>query len=284
MNGDEVVVDDAPLNEEEERPVLTDEPPIPVPTNTLRKIGSDADPISTEATLTGASIQFEEVPEFFQALGVPEAKNVELDALTGGVLETIDLLEDQEDGSQERRLRAVDFILTQERLGTASEWSVGGAEGGVSIASYDVIYTNTDFRRLPYIKRVTRYVPPPPQPPPTAQQRLSGLPPSEEIPKDTRVISTMYLLSPPGTPKGADPDSSWSAYASHQLFYNLNHATNLLPVASRPNPITFPVAGLLAGGVAVGVVNNILAELNDRFDSILEFLNNREIKGTWWTI
>ena len=174
-------------------------------------------------------------------------------------------------------MQVEDLVLKQERLGTASDWTLGGANGGVSIAQFDVTYTNLDFRKNAFISTTPKYVTPIPTDP-SARLRGDWQDPSV----DELLLATIYLVSPPGAKPGSNPDFSWTPYYKNYVFWNLNHTTNLIPVQGDPNSISIQVP-TLAGGVANTIFDAYIATNNDAYDAALEFLNNRTLEGRFWS-
>lgn len=267
VNGNEVEVsvDGSIVN-------LTDDIGIPVPSYRMRKIGADGDPVRISATETGGGkVSYEGVPDFFQALGVGSPPDSNL-ILSEGFVQDLTVR-----AGQNRLLRAVEIKLSQERLGTTTQWLFNE---GQSIARFDVLYTNLDFKKEATISIEKQLDIGPDVPSFTEQLRGNWT----DNPVDELHVATVYFLSPViemGEGFNSDPDSSWTPYSQHHLFWNLNHATNLLP--ARANTRTSPFIVPLAGGLAQRSVDFLIGGINDQLDAVQEYLNNRTLKGRFWT-
>jgi hypothetical protein len=95
-------------------------------------------------------------------------------------------------------------------------------------------------------------------------------------------LATVYLLSPEDTPAGAKPGPDWTPYVKHRVFWNLVHAVRSDPPVGRTENITIFTG--LAGGVADGLINQLLATNNDASAAASEFLANRTVEGRFWTV
>ena len=99
---------------------------------------------------------------------------------------------------------------------------------------------------------------------------------------DELLISTVYLLSPPNTPLGSDPDATWQPFARHNLFWNLNWAQPEFKPARRrlrARPFIPP----LAAGAATLVINSQVASLNDATQNALNIILGSSLAGSFWT-
>jgi hypothetical protein len=68
----------------------------------------------------------------------------------------------------------------------------------------------------------------------------------------------------------------------HRLFWNLVHAVRFdLPVGRTENITLFTGR---AGGVADGIINQMLAENNEASAAASEFLANQTVEGNFWSI
>ena len=250
---------------------LTEEPGIPI--REWRRIGADADPtgLAINASGTGGTVSYESVHPFFKAMGAGVPPTVTF-STTSGTRELID----NTDRSEDRLLRAVEVVLNKERPSATSSWTLGNGSFGGSVAQFDVIYASTIVRESPYLTISPRYSPRSAQDP---VERLRGN--WQDDGRDELHIATLYLISPPGADHGSEPDYDWSPYHQSHLFWNVNHAANILPVTSEPEPLRFPIP--LANGIGQPLINTIVGNLNDRYDAALEFITNRSLEGRFWT-
>ncbi|WP_156346590.1 hypothetical protein [Verrucomicrobium spinosum] len=132
-----------------------------------RAIGPDAAATSATSNPDGSiSLTYEEVPDFFRNLGVGEPPAIQF---TAGIL-TEQTSMDPESGKR-RLLRALDVVLKQDRVGTATQWTTGAGLDG-SFAQFDVITTRAlDFRVRSYIDLESQWTPPAVA---SLQDRLAG--------------------------------------------------------------------------------------------------------------
>ena len=118
-------------------------------------------------------------------------------------------------------------------------------------------------------------MPPAPPPPDPTQADYT------EQTFDQLLISTVYLLSPPNTPLGSEPDATWQPFVRHNLFWNLNWAQ---PEFQQPladiAQITFPP---LAGGAASLVIGLEQSLLADAQQTAVNILAGSSLAGSFWT-
>ncbi|EDY16675.1 hypothetical protein CfE428DRAFT_5788 [Chthoniobacter flavus Ellin428] len=99
---------------------------------------------------------------------------------------------------------------------------------------------------------------------------------------DELLISTVYLLSPPNTPIGTEPDGSWTPYVRHNLFWNLQWAQPFFqPISNDPGTPFIPP---LAGGVAQIAIGFLASSINDAAQQALNILQGHSMAGSFWTI
>lgn len=249
---------------------LSEEPGIPV--TSWRKIGPDSNAtgLTLNETATGGTVNYESVHPFFLAMGVGTPPNVIFSTATGPRT-----LAENIDRSEDRLLRAAEVVLYQDRPSVTSEWSLAPGDG--SIAEFDVVYAGVvTVRSDPYIAILPSYSPPVAQDP---IERLRGN--WQDLGRDELHIATLYMVSPPGADHGSDPDADWSPFYQGHVFWNLNHAHNMLPVTEEPTPLKFNVP--LAGGIGQLMIDTIVGDLNDRYDAAMEFVTSRSLEGRFWT-
>jgi len=251
---------------------LSEEPLVPIPAALLRSIGPDA--IATGAGGIGERITFEQVPEYFAALGVGDPPEQTLDS-TRGIVTSIDFA-NQESLKLRRLLRAVEVTLTVDRPSVSSDWSTGSGLNG-SVAQFDVGYSSTGNERTSaYLGFTSRYEPAPEGDP---LARLLGS--FKDDPFDRLHVATIYFMSPTGADEGAEVSREWQTFVKHRIFWNLNHALNRLPVKTASENTTFDIP--LAGGIGNALINTFLSTNNDALDAANEFLNSRSLAGRFWS-
>ena len=105
----------------------------------------------------------------------------------------------------------------------------------------------------------------------------------EEQPWDETLISTVYLLSPPGVT--GKPDGSWSPFYKHTLFWNLNWSQPRLqppPNLSVPGALTASFSAL-AGGIGQLVIGSLMGSINDMNNQAANIASANSLAGTFWT-
>jgi hypothetical protein len=242
---------------------LTEDPRMPL--DKWRAIGRDAQPESVSA-VGGDDINasYEPVPDFFLALGAAEHPKSPLSfaPTTGG---------------NTRLLRATEITLQKDRITTGTDWTFGTGVDG-TFAQFNVTYRlPAGAKKRAYLRSVAKLRPPTPGDP---MARLMG--DWESDPFDTIPVATVYLLSPENAIQNSEPGPDWSPYVKHHVFWNLIHDVTIQPPAGSSENMTLPTG--LALGVADGVVNQILATVNDKNAALTEFLGKRTVEGRFWTI
>ena len=235
-----------------ERPVLA--------LNAWRAIGTDA-----------LALSHEPVPEFFKMLGVASPSG---SLEVGEVRQISGLLGERKPN---RLLRATELVLYQDRFATNTQWQTGlGIDG--SNAQFSVTYKlPSNARQRAYLR--TKASPPFEQTVPV-QNRLLGDWTDQTY--DSLHLATVYLLSPLDEPPGALPDSRWTPYVRHRVFWNLVHAVTVLEPALKRENLTLSTGTV--GGLLDSIGNQILALINDQNAAIAEFLNRNTLQGRFWSI
>lgn len=218
--------------------------------------------LANRREVTGAA-----VPAYFVALGAsnlePKASFDEFGAVT-----IPDLPQDR------RRLKACDIVLHKEHVATNAQVTIGAGVDG-SFGQANLTYANLSFRQQAYVRVVQSY----------AADLVSN--PLERLaggwigtPFTSLLIGTVFFLSPAAAGDDAPVDGTWETHVKHAVFWNLNHAVNVLRVPDAPQVLTLPLP--LAGGVAQPLVNQQLALINDNAAAVSQFLANNTISGVFW--
>lgn len=247
---------------------LTEFPAIPL--TIWRSLGPDAEPsVATVTPEGGISLSFEPVPEFFASRGVATPQAITLDEGTSATAQVA--------GGDERLLRAMDIILVKDRIGTSTSWSEGSGIDGTFAQFTTVVTKAPSHRERAVIQTRQQWTAPQEAAPETM---LSGG--WEDRTFDEYLLATVYLLSPPKTPRNSIPDGAWTPFVAHRLFWNLNHDTNHpLPPLATQNLTLFTG---LAGGLADPLINIILAQVNDAASAAAQFLRLQKIEARIWSV
>ncbi|NDD52829.1 hypothetical protein EBZ39_02945 [bacterium] len=177
----------------------------------------------------------------------------------------------------ERLLRATEIVLFKDRINTTTQWTFGQGTDNTA-AQFDVAYTlKPGARQRAYIRteRKTSL-------PAALDPVLRLLGEWQDNGTDRLPVATVFLLSPPGTAKQSEPDSAWTPYVQHHLFWNLVHDVNV-----SPRPVVSDGLGIPRGlglGVADVTISNLAARINDQNDALTEFLNNNVAEGRFWSV
>ena len=236
------------------QPYLSEEPWFPLPE--MRKVGSDAE-IAVEGS--------EPVPEYFAQRGVLPADEVVV------LSESLSVRLGGSPGGRENRrlLRGCDVVLSQPREAADLE----ADDRGRLYATLRTPLTRSPSIRL----QGDRYEAP--AEPETLQEQLAASVSDDGI--DELKVGTIWLLSPPGANLGSEPDATWTFYAEHDLFTNLNHEVTRDIDVIEPLDLQLDVP--LAGGIAQSITDTYLALLNEDDAALSLFLSRGRVQGRFWT-
>lgn len=257
---------------------LTDAPKIPINVDKMRRIGVDGDPTGADGSNGSGEFSFEAVPNFFRSIGVGTAPVIRFTE-TGQIITEIDGATNREDTQDEPRLmRALEVILTKERVTMAVDTEVSNGVDGSGFVDYTIRYSDRIPRERPYITTMSQYVPR--SSVAEAESLLSGV--FQDSPFEDLHLATIYLVSPRGVKPLTPPDGTWTAYCQNHLYWNLQYEHSRLKTTIQSPPLRLDLA--LAGGVAQLQINNQLSELNSALDLTEEYLRNSKIEGRFWTV
>jgi len=99
--------------------------------------------------------------------------------------------------------------------------------------------------------------------------------------EQTALSGTVWIVSPPGATSDDEPDVTWTPYAQHLVFWNLQHAARLIP-PKAPNPPLRLRTGL-AGGVGDRINDALLSFVNDRNAEAEAFFGQADARGIFWS-
>ncbi len=77
------------------------------------------------------------------------------------------------------------------------------------------------------------------------------------------------------------PDETWTPYPQHFVFWNLQHASRLIPSAA-PSRTAAAYTGL-AGGVGDRINDALLSFVNDQNAEAEAFFNQADARGMFWS-
>lgn len=211
------------------------------------------------------------VPDFFQALGVGESPKLDVSGEEFLDLATLNLQ------PSTRRLASCDLVLYQDRIGTRTEWSEGAGIDG-SFAQFAVVTTaKPNARKEAFVRVVSQWT----LPAEAARQNLVRGDWTDSM-TDELLLATVYLLSPPGASADSPVNGAWTPFVKHHTFWNLSHATNHLRPPLARLQLGLPIG--LAGGFGDTISNVILAQVNDANSVASEFIGRQQIAGRFWTV
>ncbi len=145
------------------------------------------------------------------------------------------------------------------------------------VVDYSVVYDTTALDRMGTRARLMQAPLMPAVKKPTFLERLNGT--YEDDGEDRKLISTVYLLSPPNQLEG-EPDETWTPYVKHAAFWNLAyHPRNLMPEVNQP--LRFPGTGLPLADMIVG---QWLALQNSLYQQVLNAYDTTSNAGKFHSI
>ncbi|MFK5923280.1 MAG: hypothetical protein QM496_13970 [Verrucomicrobiota bacterium] len=243
------------------RPWLVEAPWISLPGISWRKLGTDASGLGDT----------EGVPLFFQALGVGMPPREDLEIAGSGVSITVDPLPDGVE-DEVRLLRAADVVLSIPKPTAVAE----SVEDGSKISFAFTIRPAPPGNPSIY---VTPRFDPEDEDPTAQEQILTGRGGSSAV---KRVVATLFLVSPAGAEKGSDPDHTWIPFVRHYLFYNLAFSHKATITNFPPLELELPTG--LAGGVADGIFQRQLADINQADAGLAQALSNASVRTDIWSV
>jgi hypothetical protein len=253
---------------------LTDDP---VPHLVLGGWRNPLVPESLSASASGQLIAAvaEGYPKFFEKLGVKAAAK-------GGDVTKPGALEGEFDENRTREIRAMDVVLSKARIGTRLQIDVHDPLVDAQTESISTVFLNDALRATggrARLRTVSKYEPQ------EEQQSLAlmygTLLNAGDTQYDELKMATVWMVSPPNAAADAEPDETWTPYPQHFVFWNLQHASRLIPPKAPNPPLQLFVP--LAGGIAQPVINALLSFVNDQYAEAEAFLNQADARGTFWS-
>lgn len=233
---------------------LSELPTIPIPADAWRSIGTDA--------VGAAEFDAEPVPEALARLGV--ASPVVVSRGPGGLVSRTEGLVVSR--SRARLLRAVDVVLSHDRLATETRASIE-PEGLVTVEMVLANRASADRdARLTVVPRFEE---------PVSPDSLALLTGSATDPaRDSLHLATIYLVSQRGERSGASPDGSWTAHVRHFVHWPLRYVVRQSAAFVEPTRVTVPAPDLgggtlgSVGGRITAAINNNLAEMESALSTV----------------
>jgi hypothetical protein len=200
---------------------LTDDP---VPYLVLGGWRNPLMPASVSASLSGQIIAAaaEGYPKFFEKIGVKPAAN-------DGDITKPGALEGEFDENRTREIRAMDVVLSKARIGTRLQIDVLDPLVDAQTESISTVFLNDALRATEgraKLRAVSKYVPPEEQ---SLALMYGTLLNAGDTQYDELKMATIWIVSPPGAASDDEPDETWTPYPQHFVFWNLQHASRLVP-------------------------------------------------------
>ena len=233
-------------------------------------------PAGVSASLSGqiSAAPAEGYPKFFEKLGVkPAAK--------GGDITKSGALEREADETRTREIRAMDVVLSKARIGTRLQIDVHDPLVDAQTESISTVFLNDYLRTTggrARLRAVAKYVPPQEQ---SLALMYGTLLNAGDAQYDDLKMATVWIVSPPDAAPDDEPDVTWTPYSQHFVFWNLQHASRLIPPKAPSPPLQLFVP--LAGGVAQPVINALLSFVNDANAEAEAFFNQADARGIFWS-
>ncbi len=252
---------------------LTDDP---VPYLVLGGWRNPLMPASVSASLSGQIIAAaaEGYPKFFEKLGVkPAAK--------GGDVTKPGALEGEFDETRTREIRAMDIVLAKARIGTRLNIDVHDPLLDAQTESISTVFLNDYLRTTggrARLRAVAKYVPPQEQ---SLALMYGTLLNAGDAQYDELKMATVWIVSPSGATTEDEPDETWTPYPQHFVYWNLQHASRLIPPSAPSPPLRLHTG--LAGGVGDRINDALLSFVNDSNAEAEAFFNQADARGTFWS-
>ena len=233
-------------------------------------------PDSVSASLSGQIIAApaEGYPKFFEKLGVKAAAK-------GGDVTKAGALEGEADETRTREIRAMDVVLSKARIGTRLNIDVHDPLLDVQTESISTVFL-TDYLRTTggraKLRATAKYQPPEEQ---SLALMYGTLLNAGDAQFDELKMATVWIVSPPDAGDDAEPDETWTPYPQHFVFWNLQHASRLIPPKSPSEPLRLHTG--LAGGVGDRINDALLSFVNDSNAEAEAFFNQADARGIFWS-
>jgi hypothetical protein len=213
-------------------------------------------------------------PQFFEKLGVkPAAK--------GGDMTKPGALEGEFDATRTREIRAMDVVLSKARIGTRLNIDVHDPLLDAQTESISTVFLNDYLRTTggrPKLRAVTKYQPLEDQ---SLALMYGTLLNAGDGQYDELKMATVWIVSPAGAASDDVPDETWTPYPQHFVFWNLQHASRLIPPKAPSEPLRLHTG--LAGGVGDRINDALLSFVNDSNAEAEAFFGQADARGIFWS-
>ena len=233
-------------------------------------------PSSVGATLSGQVIAApaEGYPKYFEKLGVKAAAK-------GGDISKPGAMEGEFDATRTREIRAMDVVLSKARIGTRLQIDVHDPLLDAQTETISTVFLNDALRTTggrAKLRAVSKYVPQQQQ---SLPQMYGTLLSAGDAQLDELKLATIWIVSPPDAATDAEPDETWTPYPQNFVFWNLQHASRLIPPRAPSPPLRLHTG--LAGGIGDRINDALLSFVNDQYAEAEAFLNQADASGMFWS-
>ena len=142
----------------------------------------------------------------------------------------------------------------------------------------EIIFTRGTTEGRAKLRTVSKYVPPQEQ---SLALMYGTLLNAGDEQFDELKMATIWIVSPPDVGGDAEPDETWTPYPQHFAFWNLQHASRLIPPRAPSKPLQLHTG--LAGGIGDSINDTLLSFVNDAYAEAEAFLNQADARGIFWS-
>ena len=202
-------------------------------------------------------------------------------AAKGGDVTKPGALEGEFDPARTREIRAMDVVLSKARIGTRLNIDVHDPLLDAQTESITTVFLNDYLRTTggrAKLRAVAKYVPPEEQ---SLALMYGTLLNAGDAQYDELKLATVWIVSPPDVGEDAVPDETWTPYPQHIVFWNLQHASRLIPPKAPSEPLRLHTA--LAGGVGDRINDALLNFVNDSNAAAEAFFGQADARGIFWS-
>ena len=240
----------------------------------------DADPITLGAFMPPASW-----PKFFDSLGVQKDRQTVIVNLAMEKIQ-VDTTYDNAPPTNRRWLQKCDVFLSVSRPTYKMTADIQGNLVMGQIVEYTATYDTSAMDAAGTRARLNVAAEMPPKPDTSFSMRLMGS--LGDDGEDRALVSTVYFLSPdkwqpPSEGPTPPPDSNWTPFVGHSLFWNLCHASKNLPPENVKQTDLSGVSALTARYTVAPMAT--LGAMQAQSQLIIEAANNASTnEGKFWTV